>query len=103
MSFQSATDRKNVYDECMTTHSTQEYIDAEAAARVASIEGHYGRVILNWCNAESDSPDATTSNLTLNILNQVSSNWANTQESALQTAGYIVTRNPPTFTISLPE
>lgn len=100
MSIQSANTRQTAYDNCMTMQAQQSYIDAQEAARLAAIEGHYGRVIANWCNQDGNTADS--SNISLTIMNQVSTDWANAQTATLEGAGYVVNTTADTFTISLP-
>jgi hypothetical protein len=116
MAFQNAAIRKTLYDNCMIEQETQEYIDTQYAnalaaeqasldARRQEFEQECYTIILDWCNSGTGDSnlDPTTDNITLQILDQVSSDWANTQESSLITAGYTVERVLNCFKISLPE
>jgi hypothetical protein len=116
MAFQNAATRKTMYNACMIEQSTQEYIDTQLANELAAqqalddafrqtMEDEFDTHILNWCNAGAGNGnvEADTDHISFRILDRVSSDWANTQESSLTTAGYIVERNSLDFKISLPE
>ena len=102
MSIQSANVRQSIYDACVSEQSTQQWLDDQEAAQLAAVEDHYARVIARWCNADDTSPEAVTSNISLDIIDTVSSDWANAQTSLLTTAGYVVDQDATFFTVSLP-
>lgn len=100
MSIQTKTDRKCVYDQCVTYKTSQACLDEQASKKQAIINNMW-QSIINWTNVtEPTSPLASQTSLSLPIISALDQTTLDSWTSQLTTAGYTVAIQNNRFTIS---
>lgn len=100
-SIQTATDRCQICTSAAALQSDPLYLAHVEAEKQASLQRHYLRLIVNWCNeTNTELPGSDVNQLSLPINQLIASDILDGWEASLIAKGYIVNRNVTEFKIT---